>query len=140
MSDTDRDAYAALIAALEATGAFRLVAMDGAEAGGLAASPSAFVAPGPWADGDTDDPATVLRRSTYRITLRVRAAGAIGRFAEADRLAGIVVRALAGATLGGGAIPQLSRIGRGACRPSAVDGEATCELDGAFSYLVTNPA
>jgi hypothetical protein len=136
MSVSDREVYDAIITALTATRAFGAVRLD--DPGGPGPFPLAVVSPGPWSETPTDDPTRTLRRASYRVTISVRGDDPRARFAEADRLSRTACSLLLGADFGEGCIPSLSRVDRGECRASAGGGEASCELRGTFSTVLTD--
>ncbi|WP_169973644.1 hypothetical protein [Tautonia rosea] len=138
MSATDCDAYDAMISCLAATRLFGSLRLDDVERSNEAsiASPLAIISPGSWTESRTDDPTRLIRRITYRVTLRVRGDDLRTRFLETDRLAHEVIARLNGANFGEGCVPSLSTIQRGESRLSAGNGEAICELVGTFSFLV----
>ena len=137
MSASDHDAYDAMISCLAATRLFGSVMLDDVDRGNAEsfATPMAIVSPGPWTESRTDDPTRVVRRVSYRVTLRVRADDPRARFLEIDRLSHEVIARFNGANFGEGCIARLSTIQRGESRLSSGSGEALCELKGTFSFL-----
>lgn len=141
MNDLQHLAYNGILSGLTASRSFGAVVLDvsGWESGGSEPAPLAILSPGAWADSMTDDPSTILRRASYRVVLIVRADDPRARFAESNRLAGKATALLIGADFGNGCLPSLSRIERGEYRDAPGSGEASCELRGTFSFLVTSP-
>jgi hypothetical protein len=138
MIASDCDAYDAMTSCLTATRLFGTVLLDdvGRTNGASHATPMAIVTPGPWTEAMTDDPKRLVRRVSYRVTLRVRAVDPRARLLEVDRLTREVMARLNRANFGAGCVPHLSTIQRGEPRISPGDGEASCELKGTFSVLV----
>lgn len=141
MNDLQLVAYNAIVTGLTESRAFETVLLDvrGRQGAGSQPSPLAVVAPGSWTDSMTDDPATLLRKSSYRVVLLVRADDPRARFAESNRLAGEASALLIGANFGDGCLPSLSRIERGEYLDAPGSGEASCELRGTFSFLISAP-
>ncbi|MEW4571248.1 hypothetical protein AB1L88_25530 [Tautonia sp. JC769] len=138
MIASDCDAYDAMISCLAATRLFGTVLLDEADRAQATphAAPLAIITPGPWTESMTDDPDRLVRRVSYRVTIRARADDPRARLLELDRLAREVSTRLNRADFGPGCVPRLSTIHRGEPRISPGSGEARCELSGAFSVVV----
>jgi hypothetical protein len=137
----DSDAYSAILSALVATGEFAAVEFapgGGGEPSAIAADvdPLIFVVPGAWRESDDADPAYLLRFVGYTLTLTVRDENAITGFARLDRLGAVVQNALDGSTLGGGCLPGLTRVGRGAYDPKSPYPDRRLSLEGEFAYRI----
>ena len=138
----DRDAYAALVAALAATGEFAEVAfgvMMVRAVEGPDRIPLAVVTPSSWAEVDVSDPIIDVRHVSYTLTLVVRDEDAAERFRQLDRLTSIVQDALDGSDLGG-CLPALTKIRRGRLDPQARHPEQRMILAGEFTYLISTQA
>ena len=140
MAYSERDAYGAIVAAIESTGAFQAIRLGDPErlVDGDRPGPLAIVSPGSWSESSTDDPSVSVHRATYRVAIVVRGRDAACRFDESSRLATLAVEPLVGNDLGGGCIPSLTTIDRVEYQLASGDAETTCLLRGTFSFLTNS--
>jgi hypothetical protein len=139
----DRDAFEAIVDALESTGAFAEVVYGPLlqnTAIGADRVPLAVIAPEEWTELDDTDPTTYLRHVTFSIRLVVRGEDAENRFQSLDLLTAIVENAIDGSDLGGGCLPGLTKVRRGWFDPALHHPEQQVTLTGEFSYLIPGPA
>lgn len=139
----DRDAFAAILAALSATREFAGVAFPGPierTAVGSEVRPLVALTPGRFEEQDDADPTSLLRRVSYRLTIAVRDDDDFAGFDRLDRLARLVRDTLDGSSLGGGCLPGLTRLRRGALDPQVPYPEQRLVLDGEFSYPIARAA
>jgi hypothetical protein len=143
----DRDAYAAILSALKATGVFAEVDFGTSlDEAAIAADrvPLTVVTPVEWAELDDADPMVYLRRVVFSLVIVVRDEDASQRFEQLDRLTSVVQDAIDGSDLGGGCIPALTVIRRGRYsvmrrgNSSALSNhpEQRVSLIGEFTYLI----
>jgi hypothetical protein len=135
----DRDAFAAIISALEATGEFATVVIgspldDRATAGN---DPWALVTPTDWDEDDDADPIVSVRRVSFTLTIVVRDEDPGERFQRLDRLTAVAQDAIDGSDLNGGCLPALTRLRRGRLDDRPRHPEQRVIISGEFSYLVT---
>jgi hypothetical protein len=135
----DRDAFAAIIAALEASGEFATVVIgspldDRVTAGN---DPWALVTPTEWEEGDDADPIVCVRRVSFTLTIVVRHEDPGERFQRLDRLTAVAQDAIDGSDLNGGCLPALTRLRRGRLDDRPRHPEQRVTLSGEFSYLIT---
>jgi hypothetical protein len=139
----DRDAYAAIIAALVVTGEFAEVVfgcpIDHTSIG-ADRFPLAVIVPSDWAEVDDVDPTVNVRRVTYTLTLVVRDEEAGQRFQLLDRLTSVVQDAIDGADLNGGCLGALTKLRRGRFESRPKHPEQWVVLTGEFAYLVPTEA
>jgi hypothetical protein len=135
----DLQAYQAVLAALEATGAFGSVLFaippDRLPLA-AAAMPLVSVVPEGWEEFDDVDPIAILRRITFSLYLLVRdddPLARLGRLANLDSAAHV---ALEGSGLGGGCLPALTRLGRARFDPRSLHPEQAARLVGEFTYII----
>jgi hypothetical protein len=135
----DRDAYAAIMSALDATGAFESVLfaspLDRLTLG-AAATPLASIVPEGWEEFDEVDPTFILRRVSFRLELLVRDDDSFARFERLDALESAARGAIDGSGLGGICLPALSRIYRSHYDSRSLSPEQASRLDGEFTYIV----
>lgn len=136
----DRDAFAALIAVLETTGAFAAVVIgppldDRVNAGN---DPWALVTPTEWEEDDDVDPIVSVRRVSFTLTIGVRHEDPGERFQRLDRLTAIAQDAIDGTDLNGGCMPALTRLRRGRLDDRPQHPEQRVILSGEFSYLISS--
>jgi hypothetical protein len=140
----DRDAFAAIVAALSNTAEFADVVFGctpHALSLGADRVPLALVVPTEWHELDDADPTVNIRRVTFTLTLVVRHESADCRFQLLDRLTSIVQNAIDGLDLNGGCLPNLTKLQSGLYESHAKHPEQRLMLTGSFSYLVsTNSA
>ncbi len=136
----DRDAFAAILAALSATGEFATVGFGTpAEIDVIGADrlPAAVVLPVGWTETrDTDTSA--VRRVSYRLTLVVRGDSGNERYQRLDRLTAVSQNAVEGSDLGGGCLSVLTRLAAGQLELALKRLEARAVLTGEFTYSVPN--
>lgn len=135
----DSDVYDAIVAALQATGAFTEVSW-GSEPLGAGPTPAddtylAIVTHVSGEDLDDVDPVEIVRRVQFRVEVDAREQDPLARAKALDRLANVVKRAINGQSLAGLTLPPLTLIRRDqAGRPQHPGQTAT--LNGEFAYLV----
>ena len=138
----DRDAYAAIVAILGASGEFADVAF-GLPLDRAVISPHriplAVVSPAGWVEVDDVDPIVNVRQVSYTLTLVVRGEDGYGRFQQLDRLTSVVQDALDGSDLGG-CLPGLTKLRKGRPDPDARHPEQRLILTGEFTYLIFTQA
>ena len=138
----DRDAFAAIVAALAATGEFADVAFGMTPDRtplGADRMPLAVVFPAGWDEEDDADPIFNVRHVSYALTLVCRDEDPEGRYQQLDRLTSVAQDALDGSDLGG-CLPALTKLRRGRLDPSARHPEQRLTLSGEFSYLISTQA
>jgi hypothetical protein len=135
----DVQAYEAILAALEATGAFGSVLFaippDRLPLA-AAATPLVSVVPGGWEEFDDVDPTAILRRVSFSLYLLVRDDDPLGRFGRLVGLDAAAHAALEGSGLGGGCLPALTRLGRARLDPRSLHPEQAARLEGEFTYII----
>jgi hypothetical protein len=135
----DRDAFVAIATALADTGEFaNVILASSVEHAPVSAdrTPLAVIAPNEWSEVDDSDPIVNLRQVAFTLTLVVRDDDAHQRFQLLDRLTSIVQNAVDGLDLGGGCLPNLTRLSRGRFDPKPKHPEQKLALSGFFSYLI----
>jgi hypothetical protein len=135
----DRDAFAAIVHALTATGEFAEVDFPSpldATPIGADRSPLAVVVPTEWTEQTDASSGASIRRVSYSLTLVVRREDARGRFETLDRLTSIVREVLNNSTLGGGCVPAYTRLRRGVYDTTSRHPELRLVLDGGFCYAI----
>ncbi len=134
----DADAFAAILASLEATGAFESV-LFGVPLERLAlaaaAAPLVSLVPEGWEEFDDVDPTSILRRVSFRLDLLVRGDDPLARLASLARLDSAAHTALEGSGLGGG-LPALTRLRRAGYDPRSLHPEQAARIDGEFTYIL----
>ena len=138
----DRDAFAAIVAALGTTGEFAAVSIGvppGRALVGPDRIPLAVVTPEGWEEEDDVDPIVNVRHVSYSLTLIVRGEDVTDRYQQLDRLTSVVQDALDGSDLGG-CLPPLTKLRRGRLDPGARHPEQRVILAGEFSYLISTQA
>lgn len=137
----DRNAFAAIAAALRATGEFGNVTF-GTPIDDLAAAadqmPMAIITPDEWEEIDDVDPIVSVRHVSYSLTLAARDENPGIRFERLDRLTAIAQNAIDGSNLNGGCIPALTRLRRGRFETKPRHPEQRIVLSGEFSYFISN--
>lgn len=139
----DRDGFAAIVAALAATGELAEVAIGqppGRPLVGADRVPLAVVTPEGWEEEDDTDPIVNVRHVSYSLTLVVRDEDVIDRYQQIDLLTSVVQDALDGSDLGGGCLPALTKLKRGRFDLGARHPEQRVILAGEFSYLIFTQA
>jgi hypothetical protein len=135
----DLGAYRAILAALDATGAFASVVFAiPPDRLALAAgtTPLVSLVPEGWEEYDDVDPIAILRRVFFSLFVLVRdddPLSRLGRLAELDTAAHA---ALAGSSLGGGCLPALTRLRRASLDPRSLHPEQAARIDGEFTYII----
>jgi hypothetical protein len=138
----DKDAFEAIVQALEATGEFAQVffgtTMD-QRLGGADLTPVAVVAPDGWSEDDETDPAVFVRRVGFVVTVAVRDSDSVFRFDQADRLSCVVQNAVDLNDLDGGCIAALTKTRSGRTVITADYPEEQVEIRGEFAYFISTP-
>jgi hypothetical protein len=135
----DRDAYAAILAALDATGAFESVLFASPLERltlGAAATPLASVVPEGWEEFDEVDPTAILRRVSFRLELLVSDDDSFARFELLDALESAARGAIEGSGLGDVCLPALTWLRRSRYDPRSLPPEQASRLDGEFTYII----
>ena len=134
----DLAAYRAILAALEATGAFGSVLFaippDRLPLGG-AATPLVSVVPEGWEEFDDVDPTSILRRVSFSLYLLVRDEDPLARLGRLTGLDAAAHAALEGTGLGG-CLPALTRLRRSRLDPRSLHPEQAARIDGEFTYII----
>jgi hypothetical protein len=136
----DRDAYGAIIQALESTGEFAAIVLGSSidhVAGGADRDPVAVILPSEWSEIDDVDPPICLRLVGYTLTLIVRAEDADERLQRVDRLTSVVQNAIDGSDLNGGCLSGLTKLRRGRYDAKSRHPEQRLTLTGTFAYLIS---
>jgi len=139
----DRDAFAAIVAALESTGEFAAVVLGSPADRALVGAdraPMAVVSPTDWDEEDDADPVFNVRHVSYTLTLICRGEDHEVRYEQLDRLTSVVQDALDGSDLAGGCLPALTKFRRGRPDPSARHPEQRLVLAGEFTDLINTQA
>lgn len=134
----DADAFRAILAALEGTGAFATVLFGTPPdrlALAAAATPLVSVMPEGWEEFDDVDPTSILRRVTFALDLLVRDDDPLARLACLARLDSAAHAALEGFGLGG-CLPALTRLRRARYDPRSLHPEQAARIDGEFTYIL----
>lgn len=134
----DRDAYGAILAALEATGMFESVLFaipPDRLTLAAAATPLVSLVPQGWEEFDEVDPTSILRRVSFSLHLLVRDDDAFGRAGRLGRLESAAHAALEGSGLGG-CLPALTRLRRAGYDPRSLHPEQAARIDGEFTYIL----
>ncbi|HEY2158969.1 MAG TPA: hypothetical protein VGH33_25285 [Isosphaeraceae bacterium] len=135
----DLDAYEAILAALEATGAFASVVFaipTDRLALAAGATPLVSLVPQGWEEYDDVDPIAILRRVFFSLFVLVRdddPLSRLGRLAELDTAAHA---AFEGSSLGGGCLAALTRLRRAGLDPQSLHPEQAARIDGEFTYII----
>jgi hypothetical protein len=138
----DRDALAAVAAALEGSGEFAAVfiaASADRRPGGADLTPVIVVTPNSWDETDDADPSVIVRQLAFSLTVVVRDDDPASGFDSLDRLSCIALNAVNGSDLGQGCLPALTRLRRGVFEPDAVYPELRVVLRGELTYLIPSP-
>ena len=139
MGYRDRDAFNAILSALDSTGAFAEVLIaDPLDVSSLAASmlPLAAVAPAGWSEVADSNPGQALRKVAFTVALIARDDDPTERFSTLDLLSSIAANALDGSDLGGGCIAASTRLVQGEYLPGKSRPEGQLALTGSFAYAV----
>jgi hypothetical protein len=134
----DADAYAAILAALEATGAFESVLFaipPDRLALAAAATPLVSLVPEGWEEFDDVDPTAILRRVSFALYLLVRDDDPLARLSGLARLDAAAHTALEGSGLGG-CLPGLTRLRRARYDMRSLHPEQAARIDGEFTYIL----
>jgi hypothetical protein len=138
----DCNAFAAVIAALDATNEFACVVF-GMTANrrpvGSDLAPVAVITPDRWSESDDADPSVVLRQVVFSLTLIVREEASTYGFDQLDRLTCLAQNAIEGSDLGGGSLKTLTRVRSGSYDTEAPYPEQRVVLRGEFAYLIPTP-
>jgi hypothetical protein len=138
----DRDAFAAIVAALNDTREFADIILAGSvdePLVGADRAPLAVVVPVEWQEVDDGDPIVSVRQVTFTVTILARDEDAEQRFQILDRLTSIVQNSIDGIDLAGGCLPGLTKLRRGRYEPRSKHPEHRVTLTGTFTYLVPMP-
>jgi hypothetical protein len=138
-SPGDREAYAAILKVLEATGSFESVLFSSPLERltlGASATPLVSIVPEGWEEFDEVDPTSILRRVLFRIELLVLDVDPFARFELLDTLESAARGAIEGSDLGGVCLPALTRLHRSRYDPRSLPPEQASRLDGEFSYII----
>ncbi len=139
----DRNAFAAIVAALESTGEFAAVLLGSPAYRTLVGAdrtPMAVISPTEWDEEDDADPIFNVRHVSYLLTLICRGEIPGERYEQLDRLTSVVQNALDGSNLDGGCLPALTKFRRGRPDLSARHPEQRILLEGEFTYLISTQA
>jgi len=139
----DRDAYAAVVTALSATGEFAEVFFGTApdqRSAGADSVPAAVITPVGWAESDDAEPVVVIRQVSYALTLVVRDEDPLTRCESLDRLSCVAQNALDGSNLESGCLPAYTKLRRGRFEWGSIHPEQSLVLYGEFTYLVPSLA
>jgi hypothetical protein len=135
----DGASYAALLSLVEATGAFEEVIFGAStqrSEAGADSYPLAVVTPRGWEDDDDFDPALIVHRVSFAITIVVKSQDGGFLYDQLDCLSSIVQGVVDRSDLGGTCLPPLTRIRAGRYESSTHYPEQAVDLDGEFSSLV----
>lgn len=138
----DRDAFAAILQILQATGEFADIAFPALPSSspvGADRTPLAAVVPVEWHETPDASSDAMLRRVTYNLVLIVRAEEPRDRFELIDRLTSVSQNALAGVLLGGFCMPGSSQLRVGRFDPNSRHPESRLAITATFSYLIDSP-
>lgn len=138
----DRDAFAAIIQILRATGEFADVLFPvplDATSTGADRAPLAVVIPTQWVEEADVSSDALLRRVSYELVLVARAEDPRDRFETLDRLTSVVQNAIERSTLGGASPNGSSRLRHGLYDEKSRHPETWLTIDGAFSYWIETP-
>ncbi len=135
----DRDVFAAIVAALQATSEFSDVSLQPVESfANIPAdrTPMALVIPRQWQEDPDTAPGSSIRRVGYLLSLAVRLDDPQDQYQALDRLAAIVQNTLDGSSLGGLCLGPMSRIRQGSFDTKSRHPELRVNLDAEFSYAI----
>jgi hypothetical protein len=136
---SDLDAYRAILAALEATGAFASVVFaipPDRLALAAGATPLVSLVPEGWEEYDDVDPIVILRRVSFSLFLLVRDDDPLSRLSRLVGLDSAAHAALEGSSLGGGCLPALTRLRRASLDPLSLHPEQAARIGGEFTYII----
>jgi hypothetical protein len=134
----DAGAYSALLSLLRASGIFEEVIFGDAlqrSQAGADTYPLAVLTPKGWEESDDFDPALIVRRVTFAITVVIKSADSGTQFDALDRLASAIQKAVDRSGLGGGALAALTKIRSGRYGQTTRYPEQSIELGGEFASL-----
>ncbi len=135
----DREPYAALLSLLEATGVFEEVIFGDSlqrSQAGADGYPLAVLSPKGWEESDDFDPALIVRRVSFAITIVIKSQDSGTQFDALDRLASTIQAAVDRSDLEGTSLPALTKIRSGRYGQSDRYPEQSIELDGGFATLI----
>ncbi len=135
----DVDAYRAILAALEATGAFASVVFaipPDRLAIAAGATPLVSLVPEGWEEIDDVDPLAILRRVSFSLFLLVRDDDPLSRLGRLAGLDAAAHSAVEGSSLGGCCLPALTRLRRAILDPRSLHPEQVARIDGQFTYII----
>jgi hypothetical protein len=105
-------------------------------AAGADRTPAAVITPESWAEIDDVDPAQIVRKVTYTLTLVVREEDPGARYDALDRLTCLAQNAIDGRDLGGACLPALTLLRRGRFDTGSRFPEQAVILHGEFTSLI----
>lgn len=139
ISGRDGACYSALIASLEAIGAFDSVIFGDPSrrsVAGADAHPLAVVTPKGWEETDETDPILWARRVSFTIRIIIRVEEDASPFVQLDQLAASVQAQVDRSDLSGQCLPPLTKIRAGRYQSSSQYPEWSIDLDGEFTVLI----
>ncbi len=135
----DGASFAALLSLIESSGAFQEVIFGAAtqrSEAGADSYPLAVVTPRGWEEDDDFDPALIVRRVSFAVTIIVKSQDGSSLFDQLECLTSIVQGVVDRSNLGGTCLPPLTRIRAGRYESSTHYPEQAVDLDGEFSLLI----
>jgi hypothetical protein len=135
----DPDSYEALIRLLKATGVFIDVIFGAAtrrSQAGADTYPLAILTPKGWEESDDVDPESIVRRTTFTITVVVKSEDDEPEFDQLDRLSCAIKKVVDRSSLDGTCVPALTRIRSGHFVYSTHYPEQCIDLEGEFSSII----
>jgi len=139
--DLDEMSYSALMALVNGTGGFEAVILGSTIRRGCAGAdtyPLAVLTPRGWEESDDFDPTSIVRRTTFSITVVVKSEEDLPVFDPLERLSTAIKKVVDGSDLNGTCLPKLTRIYSGHFLESSRYPEHSIELKGEFSRII-NP-
>ena len=135
----DQIPYTALLDLLVGAGVFEEVIYGAATRRGQAGAdsyPLAVLTPKGWEESDDFDPALILRRVSFAITIVIKSQDASLRYDLLDQLSSTIQHVVDRSDLDGSCLPPLTRIRAGRYEYSTHYPEQSIELEGEFSSLI----
>jgi hypothetical protein len=135
----DQGSFAALLGLIGSTGGFATVLFGDPSLRARAGAdgyPLAIVTPKGWTEVDDYDPTSILRRTSFAITIVAKARDAAPPYDRLDQLARAIKLVVDGSDLGGQCLPELTRIGSGRFEPTSHHPEHSVELEGEFAAII----
>lgn len=138
---TGRDgaSYAAILSLLAATGVFQESILGAATQRSQAGSdsyPLVVLTPKGWEETDDYDPALILRKVSFEVTIVVKSQDGTYQINELDQLSSMVQKVIDRSDLGGTCLSPLTRIRAGRFDCSTHYPEQVIKLEGEFSSLI----